>query len=82
MNFYIGSGMKNCELVNYYAKELKRNDWNQTYNWVENINDDVSIESLSKPKFKFIPFTWISLISKSVTSDVIFISFSFPGNIV
>ena len=47
MNFYIGSGMKNCELVNYYAKELKRNDWNQTYNWVENINDDVSIEDMT-----------------------------------
>ena len=47
MNFYIGSGMKNCELVNYYAKELKRNGWNQTYNWVENINDDVSIEDMT-----------------------------------
>ena len=48
MNFYIGSGMKNCELVNYYAKALKRNDWNQTYNWVENINDDVSMEGMTK----------------------------------
>jgi len=47
MNFYIGSGMKNCELVNYYAKILKENDWNQTYNWVENINDDVSIEDMT-----------------------------------
>lgn len=47
MNFYIGSGMKNCELVNYYAKELKRNGLNQTYNWVENINEDVSIEDMT-----------------------------------
>lgn len=47
MKFYIGSGMKNCELVNYYAKVLKRNGWNQTYNWVENINDDVSIEDMT-----------------------------------
>lgn len=47
MNFYIGSGMKNCELVNYYAKILKENDWKQTYNWVENINDDVSIEDMT-----------------------------------
>ena len=47
MNFYIGSGMKNCELVNYYAKILKENDWKQTYNWVENINEDVSIEDMT-----------------------------------
>lgn len=47
MNFYIGSGMKNCELVNYYAKILKENDWKQTYNWVENINKDVSIEDMT-----------------------------------
>ena len=46
MNFYIGSGMKNCELVNYYAKILKENDWKQKYNWVENINDDVSIDNV------------------------------------
>ncbi len=24
MKFYIGSGIKNCELVNYYAKMLKK----------------------------------------------------------
>ena len=47
MKFYIGSGMKNCELVNYYAKILKRKGWNLTYNWVENINDDVSIEDMT-----------------------------------
>lgn len=47
VKFYIGSGMKNCELVNYYAKILKRKGWNLTYNWVENINDDVSIEDMT-----------------------------------
>ena len=47
MKFYIGSGMKNCELVNYYAKILIRKGWNLTYNWVENINDDVSIEDMT-----------------------------------
>lgn len=46
MNFYIGSGMKNCELVNYYANKLKDNGWNQTYNWVENVNADVSMEDM------------------------------------
>jgi len=48
MKFYVGSGMKNCELVNYYAKILKKNGWNQTYNWVENINADVSIEDMTE----------------------------------
>lgn len=47
MNFYIGSGMKNCKLVDYYAKVLNENGWNQTYNWVENVNDDVSIEDMT-----------------------------------
>lgn len=47
VKFYIGSGMKNCELVNYYAKILKRKGWNLTYNWVENINDDVSIDDMT-----------------------------------
>lgn len=48
VKFYIGSGMKNCELVNYYAKILKENGWNQTYNWVEKINSDVSIEDMTE----------------------------------
>lgn len=48
MKFYVGSGMKNCELVNYYAKILKENGWNQTYNWVENVNADVSIEDMTE----------------------------------
>ena len=47
VKFYIGSEMKNCELVNYYAKILKRKGWNLTYNWVENINDDVSIDDMT-----------------------------------
>ena len=46
MKFYIGSGMKNCELVNYYAKLLKENGWHQTYDWVKNVSDDVAIEDM------------------------------------
>lgn len=46
MKFYIGSGMKNCELVNYYAKMLKENGWEQTYDWVKNVSDDASIEDM------------------------------------
>lgn len=48
MKFYIGSGMKNCELVNYCAKTLKENGWEQTYDWVKNISDDVSIDDMTK----------------------------------
>lgn len=46
MKFYVGSGMKNCELVNYYAKLLKENGWEQTYDWVKNVSDDVSLEDM------------------------------------
>ena len=46
MKFYIGSGMKNCELVNYYSKVLKENGWEQTYDWVKNVNDDVDINDM------------------------------------
>lgn len=46
MNFYVGSGKNNCKLVDYYAKVLKENGWTQTYNWVENINDDLYIEKI------------------------------------
>ena len=48
MKFYVGSVMKNSELVNYYAKKLKEIGWQQTYNWVENINNDVSIEEMTE----------------------------------
>ena len=46
MKFYIGSGMKNCELVNNDAKLLKENGWEQTYDWVKNVSDDVSLEDM------------------------------------
>jgi len=46
MKFYIGSGMKNCELVNYYSNILKENGWQQTYDWVKNINADVNIDDM------------------------------------
>lgn len=46
MKFYIGSGMKNCELVAYYSKVLKENGWQQTYDWVKKVNDDVDIADM------------------------------------
>lgn len=48
MKFYIGSGMKNCELINYYAKILKDNGWEQTYDWVKYMSDDVTLEDIIK----------------------------------
>lgn len=48
MKFYVGSGMKNCELVDYYAEKLIEKGWQQTYNWVKNVNDDISIEDMVK----------------------------------
>jgi len=48
MKFYVGSGMQNCELVNYYAKLLKENGWEQTYDWVKNISDDISKDDMRK----------------------------------
>lgn len=46
MKFYIGSGMKNCELVNYYSKKLEEKGWKHTYNWAKNINGDETIKDL------------------------------------
>jgi len=46
IKFYIGSGMKNCNLVNYYSKVLKENNWQQTYDWVKNVNDDIDINDM------------------------------------
>lgn len=48
MKFYIGSGMKNWELVNNYAKLLKENGWEQTHDWVKNISDDISRNDMIK----------------------------------
>jgi len=48
MKFYIGSGFKNCELVNYYSKKLEENGWKHTYNWAKNFSGDETIEDLIK----------------------------------
>ena len=46
MKFYVGSGMKNCKLVNCYAKLLKENGWEQTYDWVKNVSDDITRDDM------------------------------------
>ena len=42
MKFYIGSGMKNRILVNYYVKALKEIGWKHTYNWTDNVNKEIT----------------------------------------
>ena len=46
MKFYIGSGLKNCELVNYVSEKLINSNHKHTYNWAKNINGDETIEDL------------------------------------
>lgn len=46
MKFYIGSGMKNSDFVNYYSNELRDYGWEQTYDWVKNINNDIDINDM------------------------------------
>ena len=52
MNFYIGSGMKNRELVNYYSKILKEKGWNQTYNWAENDGEETLEDMIEYAKLE------------------------------
>lgn len=40
--------MKNCELVNHYAKLLKENGWEQTHDWVKNVSNDISKDDMRK----------------------------------
>ncbi|MDE6660978.1 MAG: nucleoside 2-deoxyribosyltransferase [Anaeroplasmataceae bacterium] len=47
MKFYIGSSLNNYELVQFYATALKEHGWIQTYDWVKNLNNEVSKESLT-----------------------------------
>ncbi|MDE6656456.1 MAG: hypothetical protein K2J85_05650 [Anaeroplasmataceae bacterium] len=47
MKFYIGSSIKNYELVRFYATALKNHGWIQTYDWVKNIHNEPSKENLT-----------------------------------
>ena len=48
MKFYIGSGLKNYELVNDYARILEENGWKHTYNWTKNLSSNETIEDLEE----------------------------------
>jgi len=48
MKFYIGSGLKNYELVNDYARILEENGWKYTYNWTKNLSSNETIEDLKE----------------------------------
>lgn len=47
MDFYIGSGFKNCELVNRYADMLTARGWTRTYNWTAHAGGGFSLEDLA-----------------------------------
>ena len=46
MKFYIGSGLKNCELVNYVSEKLINSNHKHTYNWAKNIIGNETINHL------------------------------------
>ncbi len=46
MRFYIGSGLKNYKLVQYYSKVLEENGWRHTYDWTRDLGRDMTIENL------------------------------------
>lgn len=47
MRFYIGSGFKNCELVNHYADLLTARGWTRTYDWTAHAGGGFSLEDLA-----------------------------------
>lgn len=48
MKFYIASGIRNCGLVNFYARALEANGWQNTYDWTKQINGDKTVEELAE----------------------------------
>lgn len=48
MRFYIGSGMKNHDLVDAYAQRLKENGWEQTYCWTKCVGKDATLDILAE----------------------------------
>lgn len=48
MKFYIGSGLKNYELVNYYSKVLTSHGWQRTYDWTKYIQNEITFQALEQ----------------------------------
>lgn len=46
MKFYIGSGFKNSDLVNYVSEKLSAEGWEHTYNWAKNVIENETLEDL------------------------------------
>lgn len=44
--FYIGSSLNNSKIVEEYTALLEEKDWKQTYNWLENIHNEISKKEL------------------------------------
>lgn len=53
--FYIGSSLNNSKIVEEYTALLEEKGWKQTYNWLENIHNDISkkeLKSYAKEEFE------------------------------
>lgn len=48
MKFYIASGIWNCGLVNFYAKALEANGWQNTYDWTKQISGGKTVGELAE----------------------------------
>lgn len=44
--FYIGSSLNNSKIVEEYTALLEEKSWKQTYNWLENIHNEISKKEL------------------------------------
>lgn len=48
MKFYIGSGLKNCKLVQSYSEILEASGWECTYDWTKYIGGKVTMKDLTQ----------------------------------
>lgn len=48
MKFYIGSSLKNIDIVNYYSRMLEEKGWEHTYNWTKNLSENETVNDLKQ----------------------------------
>ena len=48
MKFYIGSSLKNVDIVNYYSRMLEEKGWEHTYNWTKNLSENETVNDLKQ----------------------------------
>lgn len=47
MKFYVGSSMKNCQQVRWYAEALEDEGWEWAYDWTEHTGE-ITLEALAQ----------------------------------